>query len=109
MKFIFPQNYNFNSKLLGIIDYTSAIIDLIWSGIVFIVLNLILKSIQIKIFFFIILVLPVLIISIVGINGENMLNVMTYFIKYIIKPKIYIYNKNSYRLYWMVTTIIVTL
>lgn len=95
MKFIFPQNYNFNSKLLGIIDYTSAIIDLIWGGIVFILLNLLFKSIQLKIFFFIILVLPIIIISIVGINGENMLNVMMYFLKYIFKPKVYLYNKNS--------------
>ena len=93
MKFIFPQNYNFNSKLLGIIDYTAAIIDLIWAGIVFILLNLIFNSIQIKLFIFIVLVLPVLIISIVGINGENILNVIIYILKYAFKPKIYVYNK----------------
>ena len=95
MKFVFPQNYNFKSKLLGIIDYTSAIIDLIWGGIVYIILNLIFKNFQIKIFFFIVLVLPIIIISIVGINGENMLNVMMYFFKYLIKSKVYIYNKNT--------------
>ena len=94
MKFIFPRNYNFNTKILGIIDYTSAIIDLIWAGIIFILLNLIFKNIQIKIFIFIILVVPVLIISIVGINGENMLNVIIYFSKYLFKPKVYVYNKN---------------
>ena len=93
MKFIFPQNYNFNSKLLGIIDYTAAIIDLIWAGIVFILLNLIFNSIQIKLFIFIISVLPVLIISIVGINGENVLNVIICLFKYAFKPKIYVYNK----------------
>ena len=93
MKFIFPQNYNFNAKLLGIIDYTSALIDLLWAGIIFLLLNIFFKSLQIKIFIFIILVLPIIIISIVGINGENMLNVIVYFLKFILKPKIYIYDK----------------
>lgn len=93
MNFIFPQNYDFNSKLFGIIDYATAIIDLIWAGIVFILLNLFFKSIRIKIFIFIILVLPVTIISIVGINGENMLNVITCIFKYLFKPKLLFFNK----------------
>lgn len=96
MKFIFPQNYNFNAKLLGIIDYTSALIDLLWAGIIFLLLNIFFKSLQIKIFIFIILVLPIIIISIVGINGENMLNVIVYFLKFILKPKIYVYDKTTY-------------
>ena len=96
MKFIFPQNYNFNSKLLGLIDYVSALIDLIWGGIIFIILNLLFKSLQIKIFIFIILFLPIFIISIVGINGENMLHVIIYFFKFVLKNKIYIYNKSYY-------------
>ena len=96
MKFIFPQNYNFNSKLLGLIDYVSALIDLIWGGIIFIILNLLFKSLKIKIFIFIILFLPIFIISIVGINGENMLNVIIYFFKFLLKNKIYIYNKSYY-------------
>lgn len=28
MKFIFPQNYNFKNKLLGIIDYSSLFINI---------------------------------------------------------------------------------
>ena len=35
MKFIFPQNYNLNTKLLGIIDYSVAIADLVWGIFVF--------------------------------------------------------------------------
>ena len=37
MKFIFPQNYNFNSKLLGFIDYTTVILNIIWGIIVFLI------------------------------------------------------------------------
>ncbi len=93
MNFIFPQNYDFKYKLFGIIDYVSAIINLIWGGIIYILINIFFKSIQIKIFIFIIFVLPFLIISIVGINGENILSVCIYIIKFLIKPKLMIFNK----------------
>ena len=53
MKFIFPQNYKFNTKLLGIMDYQTAIINLIWGGIVFLIVNTIFKSLSLKICLFI--------------------------------------------------------
>ena len=53
MKFIFPQNYKFNTKILGIIDYQTAILNLIWDGLIFLILNIIFRSINIKIFLFI--------------------------------------------------------
>ena len=95
MKFIFPQNYNFNSKILGIIDYSSAIFDLIWGIIVFIIINFLFTSLNIKIFLFITLFFPIFIFSIVGINGENILFVMIYMIKYFLKQKVLLYKKNS--------------
>lgn len=93
MKFIFPQNYNLNSKILGIIEYSTAIIDLIWAIIVFILINIIFQNLNAKIFSFIILVFPVLIFSIVGINGENIVHFGSYMIKYFIKQKILLYEK----------------
>lgn len=93
MKFIFPQNYNFNIKLLGIIDYTAAIVDVIWGILVFFILNIFFKSISIKIFLFIILVFPVVILSIVGVDGENLLYFLSYILKYIFKQKLYLYEK----------------
>ena len=68
MKFIFPQNYDFSTKFLGLIDYSTAILNIIWSGLVFILVNIVFKSLDIKIFFFIILSMPVLLISVIGIN-----------------------------------------
>ena len=44
MKFIFPQNYNFNSKILGLFDYSAAILDLIWGALIFGLVNLFLNS-----------------------------------------------------------------
>lgn len=95
MKFIFPQNYKFNTKILGIIDYQTAILNLIWGGVVYIILNLIFINLNIKIFLFIIMVFPLLIFSIVGINGENLISVIIYIIKFIIKPKLLFYSKQK--------------
>ena len=93
MKFIFPQNYNLKSKLFGVIDYSTAILDTILAGIIFVFINLFFHRLSIKISIFIILFLPILILSIVGINGENIIDVATYMIKFIRKPKVLLYEK----------------
>lgn len=95
MKFIFPQNYDFSSKILGIIEYPTAILDAVWSGLVLLIINLIFHSLSTKVVSFIILVLPVLIFSIVGVNGENIISVSIYLIKFIIRPKVIIYDKDA--------------
>ena len=94
MKFIIPQNYNFNKKLFGIINYSTLILDIIWGGSIFMILDLIIKKINIKIFLFIILTFPVFIVSIVGVSGENLLNVIIYISKYLFRQKIFFYNKS---------------
>lgn len=93
MKFIFPQNYKFNTKLFGLMDYQTAIINLIWGGIVFLIINTIFKNLTLKICLFIIAMFPMLIFSIVGINGENLISVVIYMSKFIIKPKLLFYSK----------------
>ena len=98
MKFIFPQNYHFKNKILGIIDYTTAFINLVWYIIVFILVNLIFKSIDIKIFVFITLCFPLLLISFSGFHGENIVSVITYLFKFITRQKLYFYSKNYKKL-----------
>ena len=95
MKFIFPQNYNLNTKLLGIIDYSVAIADLVWGMLVFIIINSLFKALSIKIFLCIILIFPIVILSIVGVDGENFLYFLSYVLKYIFKQKLYLYEKNE--------------
>lgn len=71
MKFIFPQNYDFSTKLFGLIDYSTAILNVIWSGFILILINIIFESLNIKIFLFIILCFPVLLFSVIGINRRK--------------------------------------
>lgn len=93
MKFIFPKNYNFKSKLFGVIDYSTAILNLFWIIFIYFLSNIFFNNLNIKIFFIITLCFPLLIFSIVGFNNENILCVIIYFSKYLFRPKLYLYNK----------------
>ncbi len=93
LKFIFPQNYNFNNKLFGVIDYTTAIFNIVWFLIIFLLVNIFFSSLIIKIIIGIIFYFPVLLLSIIGFNGENIVYVFSYLFNFVKKQKIYFYNK----------------
>lgn len=93
MKFIFPQNYRFKNKLFGVIDYSSLILNIIWGFIVFCFSNFLFYDINIKIFIFIILFLPVFLFSIIGFNHENIIYIFIYLFKYLKSKKLYLYSK----------------
>lgn len=95
MKFIFPQNYDFKNKLLGIIDYSTAFVNLVWYAFIFILVNLIFKNLTLKIFIFVIFCFPLLLLSFAGFNGENILYVFSYLTRFIIKPKLLLYKKSN--------------
>ena len=93
MNFIIPKNYKFKAKLLGLIDYQTAVLDSIWAGILFFFVNAIFTSITMKVYFFIGLFVPFLLFSIIGINNENIISVLIYIFKYYKKQKIYLFKK----------------
>ena len=95
MKFIFPRNYDFKTKLFGVFDYLTIIINIIFELFIFSICNLLFNNINIKIFIIISLCFPLFILSIVGLNNENVFLVLIYIFKYFLKPKIYLYNKNK--------------
>lgn len=92
MKYIFPTNYNFKNKFLGIIDYPTAIFNILYFLIIFSIFNTIFNVLNLKIIFITILYFPIFLFSIVGFNHENILYSLFYIIKYLIKPKIYLYK-----------------
>ena len=93
VKFIFPQNYKFNKKIFGLVDAQTAVVSVLWAGIIYLIVNFIFKTLYIKIFSFIVMVFPVVIFSIVGFNGENIINVAIYMIKFIMRRRIMFYGK----------------
>lgn len=94
MKFIFPQNYNFKNKIFGIIDYTTAFVNIIWYAFILIIVNILFKDINVKIFLFIVFCFPLLLFSFSGFNGESIFYVFIYMSKFFLKQKLYLYNKN---------------
>jgi len=94
MHFVFPKNYNFKPKLLGFIEYSTAIFDAILGFLIYFLVNLIFSNINTKIYVFITLYLPILLISILGINKENFISVFTYIFKFFKNQNIYLYIRN---------------
>ena len=95
IKFIFPQNYNFKAKLLGVIDYSTAIFCIIWCIIILFILNLLFNSLKIIISISIITILPVFIFCLVGFNGESIITTINFIFLYVGRPKIYVFGKKS--------------
>ena len=95
MNFIFPKNYNFKPKLLGIIDYSTAILDLIIGIIIYLIINVFNFSLSIKLSIFISLILPIILISVLGVNHESFISFFIYMFKFIKNQNIYLYNKTK--------------
>lgn len=93
MKFIFPQNYNFKNKIFGFIDYSTAIVDIIWYSIIFIFLKSLNISFTIKMYLFIILCLPLFLFSLLGFNHENIIYFISYMYKFVKNRNVYFFNK----------------
>lgn len=92
MKFIFPQNFNFRNKLLGIIDYPTAIFNLLYFLLIWFIVSLFTNNFSIKVLFIILLYLPLFLLSIIDFNHENILYSIWYILKYFLNPKIYLYK-----------------
>lgn len=93
MKFIFPQNYTFSHKLLGFIDYSTAILNVCWLGFLIVINNLFFTNLNIKIFICVCLYFPILLFSIIGINHESIIYVFIYIFRFLKNRKIYFYYK----------------
>lgn len=94
MKFIFPKNYSFKYKLLGFIDYTTAILDSILGFLLYFILSIFIKSITSRIYIFIIIFFPLVLFSIFGLGRENLISVIFYMYSFLKKQNVYLYNKH---------------
>jgi len=92
MKFIFPQNYKYKNKLLGIMDYSTALINLSFFIFIYFIISFFCKKIKIKIFLFVLICFPFFLISIINNENENIFFIIKYIIKYIKSKKIYLYE-----------------
>lgn len=93
MNFIIPKNYKFKNKILGIIDYPTALINLLWNVFLYFIFKNINIKIPIKICLFSSLSFPVLLFTMFGFNNESPIETFRYILKYIFKQKIFLFKK----------------
>lgn len=93
MKFIFPKNYNYSFKLLGIFTYSSIVFIFFWALLIYSLSSFLFASFIIRFYFFILLFLPIALFSILNKSNENIIFIIFYILKYLFKPKIYFYDK----------------
>ncbi len=94
MKFIFPQNYHFHTKLFGLLDYPTAILNFCWWIIMFLITKILPFPLLDKLIFFIITCFPLFLISLFGFQQENILYVFHYLFIFWKSNKQYLYKKD---------------
>lgn len=92
MKFIYPQNYKFKNKIFGVMDYATAIINIVIYVVVYFFIKMIFRNLKIKIFVFVLICFPCFLLSVINTNSENIFSIIKYIFKYIKKPKLYLYK-----------------
>ena len=93
MKYIFPQNYNFKTKFLGLVDYSTAIFNVVCWIIIFLITKLFNFNLITTFTFFIVTCFPILLVSTFGFHQENIIYVFRYIFVYLKSNKIYLYKK----------------
>lgn len=95
LKFIFPQNYNLKPKLFGFIDYSTAIFNAVWAAFLFCFVYLFLPNFSVQVSVFIVLYLPVFLLSIISGYHENMLSLFLLIFRFFKNRKVYLFQKDN--------------
>lgn len=92
-KYLFPLNYNYSGKLLGIIDYKLIMPISLYGFILFIFLKNLPITFFNKIFFFILLFLPITLILNSRVNSEPFYTFLIAILKHYIRCRKYLYKR----------------
>lgn len=89
--------YNFNrkNKWLGIIDYKSLLIIIIYIILVINIIRIFNITFDIAIYLLIFATLPVIVIFTIDVNNETCIDMLLIIIKFFINKKIYINKKHA--------------
>ncbi len=95
IKYIIPKNYDFKSKLFGIIEYRLGIfLSALILALIIIFRGFNISAIM-KLQIIIIIVVPILMIGTIGVRGEKFFDILKLLFSYYLKPKVYFYSKNG--------------
>lgn len=86
------SNLNRSNKWLGVIDYKSLVILLAMFFCIWNILGLFLQNQLYKVYILIIISIPIVSLFYANKSSENISNVIYTVIKYMVSPKVYMYN-----------------
>lgn len=90
--YIFPKNYNFKNKIGGVIDYPTAIFNLLFIFLLYKFISLFKLTLTSKLIFISIFYTPIFLVSIFNHNDDNIICIAYYVIKFLVRPKLYLYK-----------------
>lgn len=90
--YIFPKNYNFKNKIGGVIDYPTAIFNLIFIFLLYKFISIFKLTLTSKLIFISIFYTPIFLVSIFNHNDDNIICIAYYVIKFLVRPKLYLYK-----------------
>lgn len=92
MKYIFPKNYDISPKIFGYFDIQTLSLLVVINLILYFLLKIFISNIFLIIQFNIVLTLPIILLGVSGVNGENLYYFIYYIFKYFISKKVYLYE-----------------
>ena len=93
-KYIFPLNYKYSAKFLGIIEYSTLLPIVIYSAVLIFILYLFRIDFFISFCIFIVKVLPFLLLLSVGINNQSAISYVKAVYTFYKNSKLYLYKNN---------------
>ena len=90
--YIFPKNYNFKNKIGGVIDYPTAIFNLLFIFLLYKFISIFKLTLTSKLIFISIFYTPIFLVSIFNHNADNIICIAYYVIKFLVRPKLYLYK-----------------
>ncbi len=88
------QNFNRNNKWMGIIDYKSLLVIIIYVFCVFAIIRLLHFNMKISIYLFLGFTVPVISIIVVHINNDVAIDVIIVICKFYIKKKFFVHKRD---------------
>lgn len=93
-KYIFPMNYTYSSKFLGILDYKTLLSLSIYAGILIFLLHLLNFDFFVSFGIFIFLTLPPLLLLSLGINNQPAISYFKAIYNFSKNSKFYLFKKD---------------
>ena len=93
-KYIFPLNYKYSSKFLGIIEYSTLLPISVYAAVLVAILYLLKIDFFISFGLIVVLVLPPLLLLSIGINNQPAISYVKSVYKFNKNSKLYLYKNN---------------